>query len=616
MSRSLSSRLQPIPLLWSTLSPRRRKQLLALQLLSLAAAAGEVANLGALLPFLQLLANPQEGLKALGPLAEPLRGLPSQHLLTSLGLGFMLVVVLSTTLRVITSRNQLRLAALIVADLGEQVFAAVLQRPFAWHVQQNSSSVLGYLTKDVDQVAGSIQALLLVVVNLAVVVLLGGSLIAIAPSVMLVIGALLTGFYLLVFRFTRGALRADGVRITSNYQSSLQVAQEAIGGIRDVLLDRSQGFFLDAYRTRLRNYRLAGAAINTKAQVPRYLIEGFAVLLIVGLSLALALSGQGIEQQFPLLGTLALGAYRLLQPLQQCFGAFTGLQANQASLIRLQPFLSAEPAEHTQTQANTARLPALVAATPLVGLERLSFRYSPDGPWVLRELDLAVQPGERLAFVGSTGSGKSTCSDLILGLLHPSEGRLLVHGQDLQRTPGLVAQWQGRVAHVPQQIYLSDASFAANIAFGVPEGRIDQQRVRLAAAQARIAELIESSPEGYSTVVGERGVRLSGGQRQRIGIARALYRQAELLVLDEATSALDNRTEAEVMAAIEDLDRQITVILIAHRLSTVQRCDRIVLLDQGRIRGMGSYQELASGNASFQALAQRRDPVTPPLGTP
>lgn len=438
--------------------------------------------------------------------------------------------------------------------------------------------------------------------------MLGASLIFLSSTVMLVISGLLVGFYLFVFRFTKATLRSDGERLVSNYKSSLQVVQESLGGIRDVILDRSQAFFLNDYRYRNRSYRLAMVAINIKSQVPRYLIEGFTLILIVGLTLVLAINGQSIQQQLPLLGTLALGAYRLLQPLQQCFSALSTLQANQASLRRLQPFLQDETLPLLKLQSQTFRLPNLMEGQPFLSLQRLSFRYRSEGPWILRGLDLVIYQGERIAFVGTTGSGKSTISDLILGLLAPTEGQLLVYGDDLHANPRLVEVWQRRVAHVPQTIYLSDASFAANIAFGVPYEEIDHKRVRQAAEQARIAALIESSSEGYLTVVGERGVLLSGGQRQRIGLARALYKQAELLVLDEATSALDNLTEAEVMASIEGLNRHITVILIAHRLSTIKRCDRILLLEQGCIAGLGTYTQLLAENPTFQRLAYENRP--------
>ncbi|WP_457767534.1 ABC transporter ATP-binding protein [Cyanobium sp. ULC082] len=589
------------------MSPRRRRQLLVLQVFSLLAAVGEVANIGALLPFLRLLANPQDGLEILGPLSFPLSSMPSDQLLLVLGLGFMVVVVVSICLRLFTTILQVRLGVLIVADLGERVFASVLMRPYSWHIQQNSSSILSYLTTDIDQVCASIQSLLILVVNLSIVVLLASSLIALSPTVMLVVSVLLAGFYLLVFRFTKASLRLDGQRRAINYQAFLKVTQEGLGGIRDVLLDQTQGFFLDAYRSRFLNYRLAGGSINIKAQVPRYLIEGFSLLIIVALSLLLALSGEGVEQQLPLLGTLSLGAYRLLTPLQQCFTAVGNLQANQASLRRIEPFLASvkqptgiEPATSTSTRLPSGCLPS--TNSTLFQLQKISYRYSSDRPWVIRDLDLNLTKGERLAFVGTTGSGKSTCCDLILGLLAPTKGTILVNGENLHNTPGLAASWRSRVSHVPQQIYLSDASFAANIAFGVPEDQINHQRVREAAEQARIAEVITSNPEGYSAFVGERGVRLSGGQRQRIGIARALYKQSDLLVLDEATSALDNRTEAEVMKAIEELDRRLTVILIAHRLTTVRNCDRIILLEMGRIAAIGSYRELEAGHFGFHKL--------------
>ena len=601
MLLSLRAKIQPLRFLWRSLSAKRRKQLVVLQVLSLFAALGEVANIGALLPFLRLLANPQEALQALGPLTQPLRFLPSQHLLLSLGMAFMLVVALSTTVRVFTIRFQLRLAALITADMGERVYAAVLARPYAWHLANNSSTVITFLTQDVNAVYACLQSLLLLGMNLVIVVLLGVSLIALAPAVMSAVAVLLTAFYVLVFRFSRGTLRADGRLQLLSYQASVQVAQEGLGGIRDVLLDRTQPFFVAAFRGHNERQMLAAAAINIKAQVPRYLIEGFSMLLIVGVSVSLALVGQGIATQLPVLGALALGAYRLLQPLQQCFAAVSVLQANKVALARLEPFIS-QPVQTAAPSASVVSAPAS-GGLPLLSLEGVCFRYASDGPWVLEDLSLAIHPGERLAFVGSTGSGKSTFADVILGLVVPRLGLIKVEGRDLHGSPGGVEAWQRRVAHVPQQIYLSDSSFAANIAFGVPEGRINHERVREAAQQARIAEMIESSKEGYGTLVGERGVRLSGGQRQRIGIARALYKQAELLVLDEATSALDNRTEREVMEAVENIDSTVAVILIAHRLSTVVRCDRIVLLKHGRIAGIGSYDKMLSIFPDFFNMA-------------
>lgn len=597
-------RFQSLRLLWRTLSRRRRRQLLGLQVLSLVAAVGEVANLGALLPFLRLLANPQDGLSALGPLAEPLHSLPEQHLLLILGLAFIVLVVLSSLLRIVTIQSQLRLAALIGADLGYQVFAAALVRPLAWHLRHNSSTVLSHLTKDVDQANESIQSVLILLVNLAIAILLGGALIALSPLLMLVIGGLLLGLYLVIFRYIKSSLRSDGERYTRNFQASLQVAQEGLGGIRDVLLDCSQPFFLQSFRTFNLDYRLAGAAINMKAQVPRFLIEGFAVILIIGISLSLALTGKGIEQQLPMLGVIVLGAYRLLQPLQQCFSALSSYQARKVSLQMLQPFFDGSNDIPAVAHPVSTVHSTLNPQAPLLWLSQVSFRYVSNGPWVLNGLDLAIKSGERLAFVGSTGCGKSTTTDLILGLLAPTNGQIYVEGFDLHVTEGLLQRWQQQVAHVPQHIYLSDASFAANIAFGLPQQEIDFARVRQAAFKARISELIERSPEGYDTIVGERGVKLSGGQRQRIGIARALYKQARLLVLDEATSALDNRTEADVMKSIEGLDRDLTVILVAHRLSTVQTCDRLVFLERGRISAIGRYDELIINNHEFKIFSK------------
>mgnify|MGYP003318042618 CR=1 FL=1 len=272
-------------------------------------------------------------------------------------------------------------------------------------------------------------------------------------------------------------------------------------------------------------------------QVPRVVIEGFTVILILGLALILALNGKSIEQQLPLLGALSLGAYRLLQPLQKCFAAVSGLQSNLPSLEKLKPFLGTSKSKsHIKSLELTSKSHA--TGHHLINLVDIDFSYNVDAPLVLDKINLKIRSGERIAFVGTTGSGKSTMSDLILGLLKPTRGNLLINGENLHSTHGFIEHWHDRVAHVPQAIYLSDSDFYSNIAFGVSPNEIDKQRVYWAAEQARIDELIHRNPMGYSTIVGERGVKLSGGQRQRIGLARALYKCAELLVLDEATSAL------------------------------------------------------------------------------
>jgi ATP-binding cassette subfamily B protein len=229
------------------------------------------------------------------------------------------------------------------------------------------------------------------------------------------------------------------------------------------------------------------------------------------------------------------------------------------------------------------------------------FRYGDDSDWVLRGLDLTIAAKTTVAFVGSTGSGKSTTADLILGLLQPAKGMIWVDGAPL--AGDRLRQWQGAVAHVPQQIYLSDSTLAENIAFGVPEQEIDYNQVRRAARLAQSDGFIEGLPAGYETYVGERGIRLSGGQRQRIGIARALYKRGvSVIVFDEATSALDSATEREVMAAIENLSGEFTIIMIAHRLSTVDRCDLVVELSRGRVVAQGNYQELLDQSVSFRQM--------------
>jgi ABC-type bacteriocin/lantibiotic exporter with double-glycine peptidase domain len=322
-------------------------------------------------------------------------------------------------------------------------------------------------------------------------------------------------------------------------------------------------------------------------------MEALGMVLIATFAYALSPQPGGVGAALPILGALALGAQRLLPLLQQLYGNWTFVAGSQAALIDVLDLLE-QPLPDDANQPTSAPL----EFRDEIHFDNLHFQYGSEGPWVLSGINLTIPKGARIGFVGSTGSGKSTALDLLMSLLEPTQGRILVDGQPISGKHRRA--WQRAIAHVPQSIYLADASIAENIAFGVPPDQIDLDRVRQAANQAQIAEFIEGRPEGYSAIVGERGIRLSGGQRQRIGIARALYKQATVLIFDEATSALDSSTEEAVMSAIESLNRDLTILIIAHRITTLRHSDLIVQLERGKIILQGSYEQFVESNPSFQ----------------
>ena len=380
----------------------------------------------------------------------------------------------------------------------------------------------------------------------------------------------------------RRELRRNGQKIAEASSQQLKALQEGLGAIRDVLLDGSQLTYLEIYRQADRPQRHLRAKNTFIGAFPRYALEALGMVVIAlfgGLLVFQRGSGAAV---IPLLGTLALGAQRLLPALQQIYGGWASLKGYNTAMGSVLAML------------NQPLPPLLHVAEPLtlregICLEGIHFRYGPDQPEVLRGVNLEIRSGERIGLIGSTGSGKSTTVDLLMGLLMPSAGRVLVDGKDLHDPayPERLAAWRRAIAHVPQSIYLADSSIAENIAFGVPRQQIDLVRVQKAAEQAQIANFIEASPQGYDAFVGERGIRLSGGQRQRIGIARALYKQARVLILDEATSALDIPTEQALMDAVNELSNDLTIVMIAHRLSTLKRCDLVVRFDSGLVSTSG-----------------------------
>jgi ATP-binding cassette subfamily B protein len=365
----------------------------------------------------------------------------------------------------------------------------------------------------------------------------------------------------------------------------VKVLQEGLGGIRDILIDGSQEEYCNNYRDADLPLRRAQAGSIFIGGSPRFVAEALGMAFIAVLAYSMARHSGDTTQVVTTLGVLALAAQRLLPVLQQSYLSIVQIRSNRDSIGDALELLN-QPIDDETHGSPVTDLPF----THAIRIRGLGFRYRPEGRMVLHGLDLDIPKGSRTGFIGTTGSGKSTLLDIVMGLLPPTEGQILIDDAPLRA--GTQRAWQRRIAHVPQTIYLTDGSIIENIAFGVPKGKIDVARVRQAAEQAQIADHIESLPDGYGTPVGERGVRLSGGQRQRIGIARALYKRAEVIILDEATSALDNDTERAVMDVIENLSADLTILIIAHRLSTLRHCDRVIELGKGGVLRHGTYAQM------------------------
>ena len=389
---------------------------------------------------------------------------------------------------------------------------------------------------------------------------------------------------------TRQRLKNNSECVALQQTNVVKSLQEGLGAIRDVLLDGSQTIYCGVYAKSVQKLLRATGENQYITLAPRYVMEALGMVLIGVFAYAMSYQRGGIGSALPILGAMALAAQRLLPLLQQLYGNWSFVAGSQAALLDVLHLLEQPLPEDAYQQASASH-----TFQDSICFENVRFKYGSDESWILNGVNLTILKGSRVGFVGSTGSGKSTTLDLLMSLLEPTEGRILIDGQPINEKNR--SAWQHNVAHVPQSIYLADASIAENIAFGVPPDKIDMDRVRQASIQAQISEFIEGQPEGYNAIVGERGVRLSGGQRQRIGIARALYKRATVLIFDEATSALDSATEKAVMSAIENLNRELTILIIAHRLTTLQNCDTIVRLEGGKIIMAGTYESFMKNDA-------------------
>jgi len=573
---------------WKYLDKRHKRRSVLIFILMIIVSFSEVISIGAILPFLGVLTSPELVYQNafMQPIIQTLELSSANQLVLPLTIGFIVATLIAGVMRITLLNAINNFERVVGTDLNIDVYRNTLYQSYRDHIDRNSSYIVSLITKKTDVVIRGIFRAALTLVS-SVLILIGIVSVLIMINVEVALGAL-GGFGLIywgITRYTRKRRAINSQRIANEHTKMIKVLQEGMGGIRDILINASQQFYCSLFRNSDVHLRRAIADNDFIALSPRFAIEALGMTLVAILAYYMSQSANEAEDIVPILGAIAMGAQRLLPVLQAIYSSVSNIDGSRHSLQEVLDLLS-------QTLPNYAEQPPAIPMSfkKEIRLNNLSFRYGENIPMVLNRINLTLTKGKSIGFIGVTGSGKSTLLDIIMGLLSPTEGVLTVDGVVL--TMNNIRNWQANIAHVSQEVYLSDSTIEENIAFGQHKNNIDFNLVKQSAKRACIAELIESWPEQYKTVIGERGVRLSGGQIQRIGIARALYRQASILVFDEATSALDSKTEKLVMDSIKDLGKNITVLIIAHRVTTLKDCDQVVELGDSKIIRIGSYNDL------------------------
>jgi ABC-type multidrug transport system fused ATPase/permease subunit len=588
MRGSMPSVNRTLVRLWSHIPDNRRRDFFYLFFLIIAASFMEMVSIGSVIPFLGALTAPTKiyEIQAMKPVIHVLGISSPDQLLFPLTIFFCLAAILAGAIRLWLLWASTQISFAVGADLSNSIYRRTLYQPYSKHISRNSSEVINGISGKANTVIYSaIMPSLILVSSTIMLTAILGTLLFIDPAIAIFSFMGFGAIYALITWLSRAEKIRNSFHVARESTQIIKLLQEGLGGIRDVLIDRSQEVFCKIYRDSDFRMRIAQGKIQFVSQSPRYGMEALGMVLIAILAYTLTQQSNGFSLAIPILGALALGAQRLLPIMQQAYASWSAIQGGQASLIDTLDLLD-QPLPDYLDQLNVKPIKFLKS----IHLNHIDFQYSVNTPVVIEGLNLTISKGSRVGFVGPTGCGKSTLIDIIMGLLVPTSGHLEIDGERI--TLQNQQAWYLHIAHVPQGIFLADSTVEENIAFGVPADLIDRDRVIQAAKQAQIADSIESWPEKYKTVIGERGVRLSGGQQQRIGIARALYKKADVIVLDEATSALDGETELAVMDAIDGLSPDLTIFIVAHRLTTLKNCSQIIRLNHGRIEEICNYSDL------------------------
>ena len=562
----------------------------------------EVVGVGAIPAFISVISMPERLLEMPRVRwAYDTLGLTSpRQMVLYAAIGLMALFVTKNLYLVFLEYYRTRYSVARQVLISNRLFRAYLHSSYSFHLQRNTAELLRNTSSEAGNITGGVllpgMSIVMETMTLALIFAL---LVSIEPVVTLAAFSVLGGVVYLFYRATRATIDRYAAQEQVHRSLTTQAVNQGLGGFKDTRVLGREGFFLEAFarsswfNARATQYRAIISAL------PRLFLETVAVAGLLGVSILLMAQDRPLDTVIPSLALLAVALVRMMPAFQKIWANVSAVQWGRRSLAVVHADLAALEAQEAAFKARLSPGGA-VAFERAIAVDDLSFRYEGQAEDALTGVTLTIPKNTSVGFVGPSGAGKTTIVDVLLGLLTPTDGRVTVDGTDIQTC---LPAWQSRIGYIPQTIFLTDDTIRNNVAFGMNADEISDEQVWAAIDAAQLRELVESLPEGLDTAVGERGVRLSGGQRQRIGIARALYHRPDVLVMDEATSALDTQTERQFVEALNALQGEHTVVVIAHRLSIVRNCDALFLLERGRVTATGTYDALLASSATFRAMA-------------
>jgi ABC-type multidrug transport system fused ATPase/permease subunit len=592
----------------SMLTRQEQKNGIYILLLSIGMALAEAIGVASIMPFLAVLGSPE--MIDTNPILNMMYSLTKRigvespdKFLFILGIFSFIVILASAGFRTFTQYRTNLYIELLRHSIGMRLLESYLKNSYSFFINSNSDE----LSKIVlSEVGGLITYVIRPFINMAaygfVLISILGLLVIFDPFLAVLLGSLLGGLYAIVFFIIKKKISQLGSMLVNSDKDRYTTCGEIFGGIKELKLLGAEQIYLERFNNPSRQFSLSQAGYQTMSQVPKYIIEAIAFGGIIVLVIALIIGNGGLNnsllgQVLPILGLYAFSAYRIQPALQTVFSGFSAVRYGRAIIDNIYGELGLNMERQRESESSQV----LIDYSYDIKFDDISYSYKKDGANVLKDINLQILCGSSVGIVGSTGSGKTTFVDILLGLLRPTSGEIIVDERVISDEK--ITAWQRVFGYVPQEIFLADSTIAENIAFGIPREEIDQSRIEECARMAQVHDFIMNDLDmKYNSLIGQRGVRISGGQRQRIGIARALYRNPKVLVFDEATSALDAVTERAVMDAIHLLSPLKTVIIIAHRMSTIKACDNIIVLNKGQIVAKGAYEELINSSDDFNAL--------------